>query len=142
MIAVDTSVLVYAVVQTDPRHMDCAAFLRRSVRVGQVVIVWPVLYEFLRIVTHRRVLQRPLSMAQAWEFLEALTGHPSVLLVGEGNRQLHAAKRALSAPGVTGNLVHDAHIAAILAERGVGRLATYDQDFHRFEGLTLVRPGA
>lgn len=142
MIAVDTNVLVYAVVETYPRHGDCVAFLQQSVRLGQVVIAWPVVYEFLRVVTHRRVLERPLSMEQAWQFVEALTRHPSVVLAGEGNRHLHTAAQSLFAPGVSGNLVHDAQIAAILAERGVGRLATYDQDFRRFEGLTLVHPGS
>jgi predicted nucleic acid-binding protein len=46
----------------------------------------------------------------------------------------------LSAPGVHGNLVHDAHIAAVLAEHGVRRIYTRDQDFRRFPGLEVVDP--
>jgi predicted nucleic acid-binding protein len=34
--------------------------------------------------------------------------------------------------GVTGNLVHDAHIAALCIEHGVSELLTGDRDFSRF----------
>ena len=47
---------------------------------------------------------------------------------------------AAAAPGVHGNLVHDAHIAAVLAEHGVRRIYTRDQDLHRFPGLEVVDP--
>lgn len=33
--------------------------------------------------------------------------------------------------GVTGNLVHDAHIAALCIEHGVSELLTGDRDFSR-----------
>jgi hypothetical protein len=39
-----------------------------------------------------------------------------------------------------GNLVHDAHIAALLQEHGVRELWTTDRDFARFPGLRLRNP--
>jgi predicted nucleic acid-binding protein len=46
----------------------------------------------------------------------------------------------LKTGAVTGNLIHDAHIAALCIEHGVSELFTGDRDFERFEGLTVVDP--
>ena len=42
--------------------------------------------------------------------------------------------------GVSGNLVHDAHIAALYLEHGVTEFVTGDRDFHRFPGIQVVDP--
>lgn len=39
-----------------------------------------------------------------------------------------------------GNLIHDAHIAALCIEHGVSELLTADPDFARFPGLALRNP--
>ena len=45
----------------------------------------------------------------------------------------------MSRAGVTGNLIHDAHIAALCIERGVSELVTGDRDFSRFP-LRVTNP--
>ena len=40
----------------------------------------------------------------------------------------------------TGNLVHDAHIAALALEHGVREIWTLDRDFARFPGLRIRNP--
>jgi hypothetical protein len=42
----------------------------------------------------------------------------------------------------TGNLAHDAHIAALVLEHGVRELWTTDADFSRFPGLRTRNPFA
>jgi uncharacterized protein len=42
--------------------------------------------------------------------------------------------------GAVGNLVHDAHIAALVVEHGVSELWTADRDFTRFPGLRIRNP--
>ena len=42
--------------------------------------------------------------------------------------------------GAAGNLVHDAHIAALCLEHGVSELITGDRDFSRFPDLRIVHP--
>jgi predicted nucleic acid-binding protein len=44
--------------------------------------------------------------------------------------------------GATGNLVHDAHIAALCLEHGITELITADRDFARFPGLRVRNPFA
>jgi predicted nucleic acid-binding protein len=79
-------------------------------------------------------------MPEAWAFVAVLVGSPHITMLGAGPGHAAAAQRMLSAPGVRGNLVHDAHIAAVLAEHGVRRIYTRDQDFRRFPGLEVVDP--
>lgn len=49
-------------------------------------------------------------------------------------------KRAILSSRSSGNLVHDAHIAALLLEHGVDELWTHDRDFTRFPGLRVRFP--
>ena len=45
----------------------------------------------------------------------------------------------LLATGTAGNLTSDAHIAALVLERGAG-ICSADHDFARFPGVTHVNP--
>jgi predicted nucleic acid-binding protein len=46
----------------------------------------------------------------------------------------------VSEGGAAGNLVHDAHIAALALEHGVTELLTADRDFARFPALRCRNP--
>ena len=145
MIGVDTNVLIYAVNADEPAHERCLDILSgtrpvRDVAVEQLGVPWSVVYEFLRVVTHPRVLPTVMSMDQAWGFIADLQQREHVTMLAAGPGHARAAGRVLRAPGVRGNLVHDAHIAAVLAEHGVRRIYTRDQDFRRFPGLEVVDP--
>jgi uncharacterized protein len=37
-------------------------------------MTWPILYEFMRVTTHPRVMRRPSSAPHAWAFVAALLG--------------------------------------------------------------------
>jgi predicted nucleic acid-binding protein len=43
--------------------------------------------------------------------------------------------KAMAETPVSGNMVHDLHIAALLREHGVDEIVTSDTDFHRFKGF-------
>lgn len=51
-----------------------------------------------------------------------------------------AMRQALTSARATGNLVHDAHIAALLLEHGVRELWTADRNFSRFPALRVRHP--
>jgi hypothetical protein len=48
--------------------------------------------------------------------------------------------KVLEASGVTGNLVHDAHIAALCIEHGISEFISGDRDFARFSSLKVTNP--
>ena len=141
MKAVDTNVLVYAEIASSPHH-DAAGAVLRSLAEGREpwAIPWPCVYEFLRVVTHPRVYHPPVPASRALADLSAILASPSLILLSEASRHADMCVAVVRASGVSGNLIHDAHIAALCLEHGVSELVTGDRDFRRFEGLKIVNP--
>ncbi len=141
MIAVDTNLLIYARREEAPGHRKALELLRKLAE-GQEpwAIPWPCIYEFLRVVTHPRVFDPPTRMEDALADLESLLRSPSLRMLGEGSAHREHMRRTIRQGGVSGNLVHDAHIAALVVEHGVRELWTSDRDFTRFSGLRIRNP--
>jgi hypothetical protein len=139
--AVDTNVLVYAEIRTSPHHAKAVDVLKGLSEGGLPwAIPWPCAYEFLRIVTHPRVYHPPVPLDVARADLASLVASPSAVLLAETPRHAEILDAVLEESGVTGNLVHDAHIAALCREHGVSELVTADADFLRFRGIRVVNP--
>jgi predicted nucleic acid-binding protein len=51
-------------------------------------------------------------------------------------------RRALLEGAARGSLVHDANLAALLAENGVAEIITADRDFSRFPSIRVTNPFA
>jgi uncharacterized protein len=143
VIALDTNVLVYARREELPQHARARALLTELAE-GSVpwALPWPCVYEFLRVVTHPRVFDPPTDLDVALEDLASLLASPSLVLLGEGSGHPAHLRRTLAQGRATGNLVHDAHIAALVLEHGARELWTTDRDFARFPGLTVRDPFA
>jgi hypothetical protein len=97
-------------------------------------------YEFLRIVTHPRVFDPPTPLDVVLEDLDSLLASPSLRLLGEGPAHRAHLRRAVQDGQASGNLAHDAHIAALVVEHGVKELYTVDRDFARFPGVRTRNP--
>jgi toxin-antitoxin system PIN domain toxin len=141
MKAVDTNVLVFAEISTS-RHQAAARTLLKEFSEGSHpwALHWPCAYEFLRVVTHPRVLHPPVPLERALSDLRQVLGSPSLRLLHETRRHPEIMTAVLEEGGVSGNLIHDAHIAALCIEHGVSEFLTGDRDFERFGGLTVVNP--
>ncbi len=142
MFVVDTNILVYGADKDSPDHARCRALLEqwRSETIPWY-LTWGIVYEFLRVVTHPRVLNRPFSAAQAWEFLDALFASASIRILTETDRHRHvAAEVFVETPGICGNLVFDAHTAILMRENGIKIIYTRDMDFNRFPFIDTVDP--
>lgn len=133
MKAVDTNVLVYSEIVSSTHHQT-ARLLLTELAEGRVpwAIPWPCVYEFLRVVTHPRVFSPPVPLAIALHDLDQILGSPTLVLLSETERHGEVMTTVVRESGVTGNLVHDAHIAALCIEHGVSELFTGDRDFSRF----------
>ncbi len=95
---------------------------------------------YLRIATHPRIFAAPLTPAEALGNILTLLALPHVRAVGEREDFLHAYQHVTANLAVRGNLVPDAHFAAILLQNGVRTLYSKDREFRKFPGLALRDP--
>lgn len=143
MKTVDTNIMVYAHREEFPRHQVALEILRSIACAPEPwVLLWPCVYEFVRVVTHPKLFDPPTPLEDAVAAIEGLISSPSVLLVGEGKRHTEWFSRMLLASNATGNLAFDAHIAALMKEHGISEIVTSDNDFHRFPEIRVTNPFA
>ena len=142
MFLVDTNILIYAVDSRCQEHDRCRQLLD-GWRINSLpwYTTWGILYEFLRVSTHPRVFQRPLSVDQAWRFVEILLTSPSLRILTERTSHAEVATQTFQEiQGLRGNLLHDAHTAILMREHGIRQIYTRDTDFHRFPFLEVIDP--
>lgn len=138
MIAVDTNVLIYAHRTETDLH---AAAARELVFLAEGTTGWglPVFCvgEFIRVVTHRRILNPPSTSPQAVSFLERVLASPSCRIVRPGPDFVSLLTAASLAASARGNLVFHAQIVALCREHGISTILTNDRDFRRFDSLRV-----
>jgi hypothetical protein len=142
MLVVDTNVLVFAANEDAPDHAACHALIERwRGHAEPWHATWPILYEFLRVVTHPKVLKPAWSIERALEFVDAVRAARSfsLLLPTERHDELLAGTVG-EVRGLRGNIVHDLHTVVLMREHGVRRIVTRDTDFHRFPFVEVVDP--
>jgi uncharacterized protein len=140
MLVVDTNILVYAADAESPWHRRARDWIeRRRGEPDAWYVTWPILYEFMRVTTHPRVMRKPWSAAGAFAFVSALLASPGLSVLAATERHAAVAAQVIAElPWLAGNLVHDAHTAILMREHGVARICTRDTDFHRFPFLEVV----
>jgi toxin-antitoxin system PIN domain toxin len=138
--AVDTNVLVYSEVVSSEHHRAARRLLTELAE-GPVTwaIPWPCVYEFLRVVTHSRVFAPPVPLEIALHDLGQILASPTLVLLSETERHAEVMTAVVKESRATGNLIHDAQIAALCIEHGVSELLTGDRDFSRFP-LRVLNP--
>jgi uncharacterized protein len=139
---VDTNVLVYVADKDSPFHAASRSWLERQRgRPDAWYTTWPILYEFLRVTTHPKVMRRPWTAPAAWAFVRALLASPGLDVLVPTQRHSEVAAQVIKEiPHLAGNLIHDAHTAILMREHGLRRICTRDTDFHRFPFLEVVDP--
>ena len=142
MFVVDTNILVYAADENAPEHAACHDLvLRWRSDSSPWYLTWGVIYEFLRVATHRNVFRKPLALSEAWGFIESILASPGASILTETDRHERVASEVFgSLAGISGNLLFDAHTAILMKEHGVKTIYTRDTDFHRFPFLQVVDP--
>jgi hypothetical protein len=95
---------------------------------------------FLRIATHPRIFSIPLSPDEALMNISALLALPHARAVSELEGFVDVYKHVAGDIPVRGNLVPDAHLAAILFQHGVRTLYSHDRDFRKFPSIDVRDP--
>jgi toxin-antitoxin system PIN domain toxin len=142
MFVVDTNVFVYAADEDSPHHSRCLDRVNAwRAQADAWFVTWGILYEFLRVTTHPRVMRRPWTAPRAWEFVSVLLDSRGLdVLVPTERHAAVAGQVMVENPHLAGNLIHDAHTAILMREHGIRRIYTRDTDFHRFSFLEPIDP--
>lgn len=142
MFVVDTNVLVYAANVRADEHLRCRALVEKwRLQRGAWYLTWGICYEFLRVVTHPRVLESPWTADVALGFLDALRAAPGLAFLTPTDRHADVlSELAGDVPLLQGNLWHDAETVCLMREHGIRRICTRDTNFHRFPRIESVDP--
>lgn len=139
--SVDVNLLLSASDRSSERHDAARRFLDSCAAGPELLcLAWPTLMSYLRIATHPRIFAAPLAPAEAVGNIAALLALPHVRAVSELDGFIEAYRRVAGDLAVRGNLVPDAHVAAILFQHGVRTLYSNDRDFRKFESLDVRDP--
>jgi len=139
---VDTNVLVYAA-NSGAAEQEVARRMLQAAAADPApwYLTEGIVYEFLRVSTHPRVMKSPLRAGQALSFVERLLVAGAFRLLRAGPRHWELlADLAASVHGAAGSLFFDLRTAVLMREHGVRRIYTADKDFSRFEGIDPVNP--
>jgi len=140
MIAVDTSLLLWAANRWAPEHARAARVLEGLAQ-GEMpwAVPWSAAHAYLRRATHPHAVARPLRAAEAWSLIEALGRSPSVQFLGPGPDHARALAEviAMLPPGLP---PAGFELAVVLREHGVRELLTGDRGMRVFPFLALRDP--
>ena len=140
MILVDTNILIYA-------HNPAATLFARARAwwdeqlsgTAPVCLDWVIIGAFIRIATHPSIYQPPATTRDAIDRVDRWLVQPCVRVLTPTERHWEVFNRLLVEGQATGNLVTDAHIAALAIEYGC-ELQSTDADFARFPSVKWRNP--
>lgn len=137
---VDANVLIYAVNSDAAHHDQSRRWLDGSLNGAATVgLPWVALLAFLRIVTHPQVFAQPMSHKDAMDQLDDWLARPAAHVAHPSEAHATILGELLRETGRGGNLVNDAHLAALAIENRA-TLVSFDRDFARFSRVRVVSP--
>ena len=140
MIVLDVNVLLAAYRADHAHHEVVKPWFDKTLVSGADVVVPDLVWiGFLRIVTNNHVFDVPSALAEAFSFLDAVTGSPAYVSVPGLRDSWDVVREIATEADARGNLVPDAYIAAVAMTHGAP-VATMDRDFRRFTGLKITDP--
>jgi hypothetical protein len=141
VILVDANLLIYAKLanfrlQHERARQWLDERLSGSTPVG---LPWSSLLAFLRVATNTRLFSAALPMADAVDQVLAWLACESAWVPTPTDRHAEVLGELLKRPGISYEIVPDAHLAALAVEHGL-TLCSSDGDFARFANLRWENP--
>ncbi len=137
---VDANILLFAVDAESPFHERARSWLTE--RLGEprrVGLPWQSLAAFLRISTHPRAAEHPLTPNDAWSYVEEWLSADAVWIPQPTDRHGEVLGKLITTHQLRGNLVSDAQLAALAIEHGL-TVCSADTDFARFREVRWENP--
>lgn len=137
---VDANVLLYAVNSSSAHHKSSLRWLDNALSGADTVgMAWVPLLAFIRLTTKHGLFPSPLRPEDALRQVTEWCGAPGAVVVNPTPRHVDVLAALLAPLGTGGNLVNDAHLAALAIEHRA-EIVSYDVDFSRFGGVAWRTP--
>jgi len=140
VIVPDVNLLVYAYNEDAPLHSASKAWWETCLSGTEPVgLAWVVLLGFVRLMSSRHVLLKPMFAGEALGHCGTWLARPNTRILLPGPTHVDLLSALLAGASVSSNLVTDAHLAALAMEHQA-ELNSNDNDFSRFSGLRWRNP--
>ena len=137
---VDANLLLLAVDRGSPHHREASRWLTQQLAgARRLGIPWTTITAFVRLTTHPRITTECLDPATAWAQVEDWLACDQVWIPQPTERHAAILGDLVRRHHVRGNLVGDAHLAALAIEHGL-TVYSADTDFARFTEIRWVNP--
>ncbi len=139
--SLDVNVLLYASNTSSSHCARAREFLMECAARPEVFCLAAItVTSYLRIATHPRIFESPLSVSEAQSNIDRLVALPHCRIISEQDNFWNAYRNGTHAVPARANDVPDAHLATVLYQNGVTRLYTHDRDFRRYDFLKVIDP--
>lgn len=139
--AIDVNILLYASDADCKYYKRAKSFLDDCVKQEKLFfLAWPTVMGYLRISTHPSIFSQPLTPDEAMANIGMLLSLPHIRFLSEEEGFWDIYREMTAEVPTRGNLVPDAHLAAILRQHGVKKLYSHDRDFLKFAFLDVRDP--
>ncbi|MEA2009673.1 MAG: TA system VapC family ribonuclease toxin [Actinomycetota bacterium] len=140
MIIPDINLLVYATDNLNRQRPAAEHWIEEIMSGSETVgFPWHSLTGFVRISTNPRIFGVPLSVDASLAVVDDWLAQPNATIVHPTHRHAAVLRDLLTPIGVGGDLVPDAHLAALAVEHNA-TLHSADSDFARFPALKWYNP--
>ncbi len=138
---VDTNVLLNGVNEAAETHELARDWIIAALAGDEAIgFSWLVIVAFLRLSTRSYAFPTPLDVGHSSQLVGGWLSTPAAVIADPGPRHAAILFDLLDVVGTGGNLVNDAHLAALAIEHGA-EVVSFDTDFARFPGLRWHRLG-
>ena len=138
---IDANILIYETNADASEHEASRSALAGAWSGSERVVLFaPAVLAYLRNVTHRTLLSRPVSVPQALGSIDQLFALDHVSFASDGPDGWSVLRDLALRHDTHGKLIHDAHLVALMRQHGVDTIWTHDIDFRRFDGIRVYDP--
>ena len=140
MILPDTNLLIYATNAALPQHAAAKEWWDECLNGTEGIgLAWQVVLPYIRVLSSARAQRHPVPVGQLLDDVDLWLTSPVVTIIEPRATHVQALRSVLDPTTYAGDLVNDAHLAALAIEYGAV-VHTADRDFARFRGVRWVNP--